>query len=107
LEISANFPSGGSITPGNFNTPNNGVGFSEIDNASFTVYPNPCSDRISISGLQSDVALRIYSMTGAEVFSGKTINGQVQIPASISSGLYLLQAEVDNHIIRQNLSVIR
>lgn len=107
LEISANFPSGGSITPGNFNTPNNGVGFSEIDNASFTVYPNPCSDRISISGLQSDAALRIYSMTGAEVFSGKTINGHVQLPADISSGLYLLQAEVDNHIIRQNLSVIR
>lgn len=106
LEISSNFPVGGSVTPGNYNTPNNGVGFNELSNTEFTVYPNPCSDRISLSGLNSEVPVRLFNATGSLVFSGKTNNGQVILPAKLSSGIYLLQTEINSNSVHRNISVI-
>lgn len=52
------------------------------------VYPNPATSQITISGIQNEGILEIYSITGQQLLN-KKIDGITTISLDLTSGLYL------------------
>lgn len=51
-------------------------------------YPNPTTDRITVSGLNSEAQLTIVSLTGSVVFSKKVVNND-EIVFDLAPGVYI------------------
>ncbi|UFH33234.1 T9SS type A sorting domain-containing protein [Chryseobacterium sp. C-71] len=66
------------------------------------LYPNPASDFIKIN-TNKDVEVKIYSVNGALVKQGKTINKTLDV-SDLSNGNYIIQ--IDNNSNKQNLKLI-
>jgi len=63
---------------------------------SFDIYPNPTSDRLNINGLDESSIVRIYNLTGKQLFVGKAEQATMSIDLSTyDKGLYLLQVETN------------
>ncbi|NLE32681.1 MAG: T9SS type A sorting domain-containing protein [Bacteroidales bacterium] len=63
---------------------------------SFDIYPNPTSDRLNINGLDESSLVRIYNLTGKQLFVGKAEQATMSIDLSTyDKGLYLLQVETN------------
>ena len=61
---------------------------------SFDIYPNPTSDRLNINGLEETSIVRIYNLTGKQLFVGKAEQATMSIDlSSYDKGLYLLKVE--------------
>jgi hypothetical protein len=70
------------------------TGLIENYKAGFIVFPNPANDRLIItsSGRINDGIIRLFSSSGALVYSAKWNGKQVEIPVSnFADGLYLVQ----------------
>ena len=104
LEISSNFPVGGSITPGDFNTPNS-VGIEQAFESNLEIYPNPCSNQFRISGLQNEISFKVYDLTGRTFIQGLTSDGIVEIPNSIAAGTYFVSISLKEKVIVKKLMV--
>jgi hypothetical protein len=104
LEISSNFPVGGSITPGDFNTPNS-VGIEPAFESNLEIYPNPCSNQFRISGLQNEISFKVYDLAGRTFIQGLTSDGIVEIPNSIAAGTYFVSISLKEKVIVKKLMV--
>lgn len=104
LEISSNFPIGGSVTPGNFNTPNS-VGIENSIESSFEIYPNPCSNQFKICGLQNEVSFNVNDLAGRTFIQGLTSNGVVEIPNNLASGTYFVSIPLKEKVIVKKLMI--
>jgi len=51
------------------------------------VYPNPASNYVMISGVESEAVLEIYSISGQQLLN-KTFSGNTKISLELASGLY-------------------
>ncbi len=89
LEISANFPTGASVTAGNHNTPNS-LGFENLSSSSISIFPNPSSGVFYIKGIRNEVNFSLIDFTGKVVLKGTTSNRMVGIPNELNSGIYFL-----------------
>jgi hypothetical protein len=84
---------------------------SENFSSQLTIYPNPVSDRLSISlhaGEAQHLSVKIYSMEGRLIYDAKfNATNKVEIPVStIHSGLYLLKVNAgDNLQVIQKLYI--
>ena len=70
------------------------TGLSENQQPGFIVFPNPANDRLIItsSGRINDGIIRLFSSSGALVYSVNWNGKQVEIPvANFADGIYLLQ----------------
>lgn len=67
-----------------------------------SLYPNPASDFIKIS-TDKEVEVKIYSVNGALVKQGKTVNKTLNV-SDLSNGNYIIQIENDSN--KQNLKLI-
>lgn len=67
-----------------------------------SLYPNPASDFIKIN-TDKDVEVKIYSINGALVKQGKTVNKTLDV-SDLSNGNYIIQ--IDNNSNKQNLKLI-
>ena len=57
------------------------------------IYPNPATERITISGLKNKERFGIYNLLGAEMLTGALIdNGEIEIKR-FSNGLYFLKLD--------------
>jgi len=56
----------------------------------FSIYPNPVTDKLLVSGLSSDENYEIYSVTGQKVTTGKTSQSAVYVNA-LQKGIYFIQ----------------
>lgn len=75
-------------------------GIEEIKQSGILIYPNPASDYIIVSGLQSKGTLYFYDMSGYILFSCKVKDETEYIPVShLSAGLYVLKTD-DGQIIK-------
>ncbi len=62
-----------------------------------TFYPNPCSDKIYIKNLNSEVSYKVYTSHGTEMMSGMT-NGEIDVNG-LQNGLYLLK--IKNNVLKK------
>lgn len=67
----------------------------EIAGESFTVYPNPVADNITISGNLDGGTASIYNMTGVKVMEWN-INSQSKDVSDLVSGIYFIEITKDN-----------
>lgn len=76
------------------NVPTATLGLQEVSGkAALTLFPNPASDRLHITGLaQANERYRITTVSGNLVQTGKLKNGELGIGA-LQAGVYLLQLE--------------
>lgn len=74
---------------------------------SFTVYPNPFKDHISVSdnsGNTGELIIRLISSDGTLVKEESTVNGELQMnTGSLDEGIYLVQITGPNKIFSQKL----
>lgn len=92
-KTSSNFPFGEEtgMTPGDHNIPNNGVGFSEISETSFLLYPNPALNYIDIPANADIDFFNIYALNG-QLIKSKPTNPSTRISIEdIPSGMYILE----------------
>lgn len=72
------------------------MGTSDLEGSSFSYYPNPVKDVLNVKSDQQISDIRIYDLTGREVFA-QTINsnsGEVRIN-HLQPGIYVIKAIVD------------
>jgi len=63
----------------------------QINNSLITIYPNPSSDFITISGLNKKENYRIYNVLGAEMNYGTVSENQKINIQNLSTGIYILK----------------
>lgn len=69
-------------------------GVKEVAVKTFDIYPNPTSDRLNINGLEEASIVRVYNLTGKQLFIGRAEQATMTIDlSSFDKGLYLLQVE--------------
>lgn len=56
------------------------------------VYPIPATDELFVSGLDSDTPFVIYNALGAQISTGTTVNGMVNVE-SLNPGVYFIQLD--------------
>ncbi|HLT94605.1 MAG TPA: T9SS type A sorting domain-containing protein [Membranihabitans sp.] len=80
---------------GNLSTCNNeSVGISDDEDfLDFTIYPNPGTELIIVQFNKPQSNVRIYNLTGKELFSRTLNNGDKIDLRSFKKGLYLIQSE--------------
>ncbi|WPO81869.1 T9SS type A sorting domain-containing protein [Chryseobacterium sp. JJR-5R] len=75
---------------------------STVSDRKISIYPNPASDFIIINA-KKEVAVKIYSISGALVKQGKTVNQRMNI-SDLQNGNYIVQIGSDGE--QQNLKLI-
>lgn len=71
----------------------------EIENLKISVYPNPTSDNINVSGISSDVEFKIYNPVGQMVSQGKTKNQSVDV-MHLAKGIYFIQLKEKENLLK-------
>ena len=75
------------------------LGLSEFDNSGVSIYPNPATEFLNITGLKSIKSVRIISADGKLI---SKINGSNKINIqNLLSGIYVLEIETENKIINR------
>jgi len=69
-----------------------------------TLYPNPASDYLQISGTNEASVLEIYSLSGAKLFT-KSFTGDTKVTLSLASGMYLAKITSGTNAMVQKLLV--
>lgn len=62
----------------------------KLDTLNITLYPNPASDYITISGLNETAKIEIYSITGMKVLEAKCNNNE-RININLAAGIYMVK----------------
>lgn len=84
---------------------NNSLSTPTFEKDNFVMYPNPASNKLYISGLQSQAKITIYSTEGRKVLSKNfSINDRV-VNLNLSSGLYLVNISTEKTNITKKLQV--
>jgi hypothetical protein len=82
------------------------AGIEPGENASIKVYPNPAKDMFTISGLNYDSKITLFSIEGKKVLETETSEKNVELRIDNSpSGTYLLQIEQNGQLYRQKLII--
>lgn len=69
----------------------------EIENAAFSIFPNPSSNMIFLRGISNETAFEIYNVEGRKILQGNYKDSGIDI-SQFQAGVYFLQA--NNHKIR-------
>ena len=64
------------------------TGVDNDDEIQISIYPNPVSDKLHISGLSGKVQVEIINLIGEKVISGRIENNQVIETAFLKGGVY-------------------
>jgi len=80
----------------------------EMETPSFTAYPNPCSDYVTIDCTSlitsSKMTMQIIDVSGRIVFTQRVLPGIVQVNTqALSTGIYTLRVQANNGIITEHL----
>ena len=70
------------------------IGINEISKENITVFPNPCQDKIQISGIDNQFTYRIINNQGKIISKGKSVN--TILTNQLSEGIYQLNINVGN-----------
>ena len=82
------------------------LGVSNINKDQFKLYPNPVNDVVNVSYKSAIDSISIYSITGQLVYDNAIHTSSTQINVShLSSGLYILEAQVEGNKARFKIIV--
>ncbi len=70
------------------------IGINEVSKENITVFPNPCQDKIQISGIDNQFTYQIIDNQGKIIFKGKSVN--TILTNQLSKGIYQLEINVGN-----------
>ncbi len=92
LRVSFNFPTGGALSPGDHNLPNTLAIPVISSNLNITVFPNPASNSIQLSGIIKPGTYQIFDITGKHIQSGTFSTQQLEINIQeLNNGLYVIK----------------
>ena len=75
-----------------------------FDGLRVKIYPNPAQNQITISGLNQESTVEIFTVSGVKLMS-VTFSGETQLPLSLASGMYLAKITSDNNTITKKLII--
>ncbi len=80
----------------------------EVSMDQFSAYPNPANDIVNVVSPVAFETVRLFDMTGREVYSytGKTLSHQINV-ASFQTGMYFLVIEGNNTTSTKKVSIAR
>ena len=65
-----------------------------------TVWPNPASDRFTVSSPDDLTRIRLYDITGAKILDMKCTARTITVPVqNLEPGIYTLRAETDHQVL--------
>lgn len=70
------------------------TGIPDLENSNFSVYPNPCSGKFTISSNSTISSVEIYNLLGARIPANIKLNQQVSCEIDLSGqarGIYLIK----------------
>ncbi len=70
----------------------------------FSIYPNPSSERFTISGIDTEATLELFNSIGMKVFEQKIV-GETTIEPNVISGIYLAKISKDNKTYTKKIVV--
>ncbi|MFN5371352.1 MAG: T9SS type A sorting domain-containing protein [Bacteroidia bacterium] len=105
LETSSNFPAGGGITPGEYNVPNDGLGF-QNHLVAIRAFPNPCTDKLFIK-VANEWSKLIWDFTSIDGrFTTARVNSDGSLDTSgLPNGLYILSGKSNEILLREQILV--
>lgn len=68
------------------------------------IYPNPTQNQITISGLNQESTIEIFSLSGMKLMSA-SFSGTTQLELNLASGLYLAKISSDNKTTTKKLII--
>jgi len=82
------------------------VGIAEASATGFTIYPNPATNQITISGIESGGTIRLYDLAGKLLLERENRDNTLEL-GGIAAGSYLLEVSVSAEIgiIRKSLII--
>ena len=64
------------------------------------IYPNPASDFIIVNGIETNSLVKVFNVTGQQLFVRRASQNQMSIDLSgLNQGLYILQVESEGQIL--------
>jgi hypothetical protein len=69
-----------------------------------SVYPNPTTNQITISGLNQESSIEIFSLSGMKLMS-TSFSGTTQLDLNLASGMYLAKISSDNKTTTKKLII--
>ncbi len=87
-------------------TGNAGINDAQLSSLSFSLYPNPASDHITLGKLPDNAKVEIIDINGREVFATRSAGNELTIDnAHLIPGIYLVRVTSDKGIGTQRLVV--
>ncbi|WP_435262914.1 T9SS type A sorting domain-containing protein [Tenacibaculum sp. nBUS_03] len=71
---------------------NKTLSLGDIDVKDFTVYPNPVTDNLIVSYIDTITEITIYSLLGQEIYKDNSTSNIINV-SSLTSGVYIVQIE--------------
>ncbi|KAB2914468.1 MAG: multicopper oxidase domain-containing protein [Bacteroidetes bacterium] len=79
--------------------PETGTGIYEMDADNFSIYPNPASGFITITGSTDKIHIDLFTVTGVKALTDYESGNQKQVDIStFAPGIYFLKISTDNQI---------
>lgn len=76
----------------------------KFDALKVSVYPNPAQNQITISGLDQESKVEIFTVSGVKLMN-ETFSGVTQLPLNLVPGMYLAKITSDNKTITKKLII--
>jgi chitodextrinase len=68
------------------------VGIDDVDSESISLYPNPASSTVTLTGVENGATVTVIDMNGRELYKLQTTNSQLTIDVSqLSQGAYFVR----------------
>lgn len=77
---------------------------SNFDKTKVVLHPNPIKNYFTISGIDSEATIEIYSTIGQKVFE-QNFTGETTFPLILASGIYMAKINADNSVITKKIVV--
>jgi len=77
---------------------------SEVATARVSIYPNPARDNITVSGIDTDGRIEIYSALAQKVFA-QDFAGEATIRFNLAAGIYIVRIHSDSKVITKKLVI--
>lgn len=87
-------------------TVDGGLGINANETSTFSFYPNPVTDKISISADSHDYTVTIFDMMGGKVLTKRMFDNNVLDISLLQNGFYLIQISSENGIKQERLQKI-
>lgn len=82
------------------------VGINDVKNDELNVYPNPATDKLTITSESSIQELQIFNQTGQLIKSAKSDSNMVNMNVSeLTPGIYFIQLFTSNKVITRKLVI--